>query len=57
MLNIIWIVFFFITFLTASFKGLILGDQQIFTELMTAMFSLSKAAFEIALGLTGVLSL
>lgn len=57
MLNIIWIVFFFIAFLTASFKWLVLGDQQIFTELMTAMFSLSKAAFEIALGLTGVLSL
>lgn len=57
MLNIIWIVFFFIAFLTASFKWLVLGDQQIFTELMTAMFSLSKTAFEIALGLTGVLSL
>lgn len=57
MLNIIWIAFFFIAFLTASFKWLVLGDQQIFTELMTAMFSLSKAAFEIALGLTGVLSL
>lgn len=57
MLNIIWIVFFFIAFLTASFKWLVLGDQQIFTELMKAMFSLSKAAFEIALGLTGVLSL
>lgn len=57
MLNIIWILFFFIAFLTASFKWLVLGDLQIFTELMTAMFSLSKAAFEIALGLTGVLSL
>lgn len=57
MLNIIWIAFFFIAFLTASFKWLVLGNQQIFTELMTAMFSLSKAAFEIALGLTGVLSL
>lgn len=57
MLNIIWIAFFFIAFATAVFKWLILGDQQIFTELMTAMFSLSKTAFEIALGLTGVLSL
>ncbi|TAL41697.1 MAG: hypothetical protein EPN89_18715, partial [Methylovulum sp.] len=31
--------------------------QQVFAELMTALFSLSKSAFEISLGLTGVLSL
>ena len=34
-----------------------MGDQQVFSELMTAMFSLSKTAFEISLGLTGVLAL
>lgn len=57
MLNIIWICFFFIAFAIALFKLLILGDQQVFAELMTALFSLSKSAFEISLGLTGVLSL
>ena len=50
-------MFFFVAFLTAGFKWLVLGDQQIFTQLMTAMFTLSKTSFEIALGLTGVLSL
>lgn len=57
MLNIIWICFFFIAFAIALFKLLFLGDQQVFAELMTALFSLSKSAFEISLGLTGVLSL
>ena len=57
MLNIIWISFFLIAFLTALFKLFILGDQQIFAQLMQAMFSLSKSAFEISLGLTGVLAL
>ena len=57
MLNIIWISFFIIAFLTALFKLLVMGDQQIFTQIMAAMFSLSKTAFDIALGLTGVLAL
>ena len=57
MLNIIWISFFLISFLTALFKLFILGDQQVFAQLMQAMFSLSKSAFEISLGLTGVLAL
>jgi len=51
-------VFFFLAaFATALFKLLVLGDQQIFTQIMSAMFSLARSAFEISLGLTGVLSL
>ncbi len=57
MLNIIWIFFFLAAFFTALFKLVVLGDQQVFAEIMTAMFSLAKSAFEIALGLTGVLAL
>ena len=34
-----------------------LGDTQVFSELMNAMFSSSKTAFEISLGLSGVLAL
>jgi len=56
-LNIIWIFFFVAAFFTALFKLLFLGDQQVFTQIMTAMFSLSKSAFEISIGLTGVLAL
>ena len=57
MLNIIWISFFLIAFLTALFKLLILGDQQIFSQIIEALFKLSKSAFEISLGLSGILAL
>ena len=57
MLNIIWIFFFAAAFVVALIKLLAFGDTQIFGQMMTAMFSLSKTAFEIALGLTGVLAL
>jgi len=56
-LNIIWISFFLAAFCTALFKLVFLGDQQVFAQIMEAMFALSKSAFEIALGLTGVLAL
>jgi spore maturation protein SpmA len=56
-LNIIWICFFLAAFCTALVKLLIFGDQQVFSQLMEALFSQSKSAFEIALGLTGVLTL
>ncbi|MGZ5000364.1 MAG: nucleoside recognition domain-containing protein [Methylomonas sp.] len=57
MLNFIWIFFFLTAFATAAFKLLVLGDLKVFSDLMTAMFSLSKTAFEISLGLSGVLAL
>jgi len=57
MLNIIWISFFTIAFMVALIKLFAFGDTEIFGQLMTAMFSLSKTAFEISLGLTGVLAL
>jgi spore maturation protein SpmA len=57
MLNFIWIAFFTIAFIVALIKLLAFGDTEIFGQLMTAMFSLSKTAFEISLGLTGILAL
>lgn len=56
-LNIIWICFFLVAFCTALFKLIFLGDHQVFAQIMEAMFALSKSAFEISLGLTGVLAL
>ncbi len=57
MLNIIWIFFFFSAFMTAVIKLIVMGDHQVFERIMSSMFALSKTAFEISLGLTGVLSL
>lgn len=57
MLNFIWIAFFTIAFIVSLIKLFVFGDTEIFGQLMTAMFSLSKTAFEISLGLTGILAL
>lgn len=57
MLNLIWQFFFLSAFATASFKCWVLGDQLVFSAIMTAMFSLAKTAFEISLGLSGVMAL
>mgnify|MGYP001389307497 len=56
-LNYIWITFFVIAFVMALAKLIFLGDTQVFTEIMNSTFSSSKTAFEISLGLTGILSL
>ena len=56
-LNYIWIAFFVIAFLVALGKLLFTGDTQIFTAIMNSTFDSSRTAFEISLGLTGVLSL
>ena len=56
-LNYIWIAFFVIAFVVGICKVLFTGDLNIFTEMMNATFSSAKNAFEISLGLTGVLSL
>ncbi len=56
-LNYIWVAFFVIAFLVALGKLLLLGDTGIFTELVNSTFTSSKNAFEISLGLTGLLSL
>ncbi|MGK2953979.1 MAG: nucleoside recognition domain-containing protein [Thiobacillus sp.] len=57
MLNALWIGFILVAFLIASFKLLVLGDAEIFAGLVKALFDSSKTAFEIALGLTGVMAL
>ncbi|MFC2766049.1 MAG: nucleoside recognition domain-containing protein [Prevotella sp.] len=56
-LNYIWIAFFAIAFVVALVRLLFLGDLEVFPAMMNSTFESSKTAFEISLGLTGVLSL
>ncbi len=56
-LNYIWIAFFIIAFVIALFRFIVLGDMEVFPAIMNSTFDSSKTAFEISLGLTGVLSL
>ena len=55
-LNYIWIAFFFIAFLIALVE-LMLGNTDVFPAIMSSTFDSAKTAFEISIGLTGVLSL
>lgn len=56
-LNYIWIAFFIVAFVMALAKLVFLGDYDVFPAMMNSTFDSSKTAFEISLGLTGVLSL
>lgn len=55
-LNIIWIAFFVIAFAIALVKLVFMGDTEVFPAIMQSTFDSSKTAFEISLGLTGVLA-
>ena len=55
-LNYIWIAFFLIAF-AFGVVGLFMGDTTIFQKMVDATFDSSKSAFEVSLGLTGVLAL
>ena len=56
-LNYIWIAFFIVAFVMALAKLVFTGDTTVFPAMIDGTFSSAKTAFEISLGLTGVLSL
>lgn len=56
-LNYIWIAFFLVAFVVAAVRLVFWGDMTVFPSIMDSTFDSAKTAFEISLGLTGVLSL
>ena len=56
-LNYIWIAFFIAAFVIALCRLIFMGDTEVFPAIVNSTFETSKTAFEISLGLTGVLSL
>lgn len=56
-LNYIWLGFFFIAFIVAVIETVTGGNLSIWSDIMNSSFASAKTAFEISLGLTGVLSL
>ena len=56
-LNYIFVAFFLIAFVIGFFRLIVMGDTEVFPAMMNSTFESSKTAFEISLGLTGVLSL
>jgi spore maturation protein SpmA len=57
MLNKIWAAFFLIGFVAAAGKWIATGDGSVWAAMVAASFDMAKTAFEIALGLTGMMCL
>jgi spore maturation protein SpmA len=55
-LNYLWVLFFLVSFAVGMIK-LLSGDTEVIPAMVNSTFSMSKTAFEIALALTGVMSL
>ena len=56
-LNYIWVAFFMIAFVIAIVRLVFMGDYEVFPAIMSSTFDTARTAFEISLGLTGVLTL
>ena len=56
-LNWIWIAFFALAFVMALGRTCFLGDLDVWSQIMNASFDQAAFAFEVSLGLTGVLTL
>lgn len=56
-LNYIWIAFFLVAFVVAVVQTLVYGNLQIWTEIMNSSFVSARTAFDISIGMTGVLAL
>ena len=56
-LNWIWIAFFVAAFLVAVYETMFAGNVEVWSAIMNSSFEQAAFAFEISLGLTGVLTL
>lgn len=56
-LNYIWITLFIIAFVVCAISSIFYGDVSVWTNVMQASFDSAGLAFEISIGLTGILAL
>ena len=56
-LNYIWIGFFLVAFVVAICQSVFAGNYDIWSAIMNSSFAAAKNAFDISIGLTGVLTL
>lgn len=57
MLNILWAAFFVVSFLYIVFQSAVMGQPGLWDDAVNAVFSSAENAFNIAIGLTGMLCL
>jgi spore maturation protein SpmA len=56
-LNYIWVGFFLIALVVGLARLTLLGDTQVFTDMVNSTFEMATTGFDISIGLTGVLTL
>lgn len=56
MLNLIWLFFFVLAFVLATFDWLFSGNQSAFPDLVKSLFDMAKLSVTISIGLIGVLA-
>jgi spore maturation protein SpmA len=56
-LNLIWILFFLIAFLTALIRLIFFGDTDIFKVIVDGVFDSANVSVQIAIGLIGIMAL
>jgi spore maturation protein SpmA len=56
-LNLIWIIFFLIAFITALVRLIVYGDTDIFKTIVDGVFDSAGTSVQIAIGLIGVMAL
>jgi len=56
-LNVVWLGLFFLAGILGTWRWFTGADPQVFTAMAQATFDSARTAFEIALGLTGTLTL
>ena len=56
-MNFIWIGFFIAAAVTALYQIFFLGNTEVLNQIMDSTFKMSDTAFDIAIGLTGVMTL
>jgi spore maturation protein SpmA len=56
-LNLLWIIFFLVAFVTALIRLIFFGDTEIFKTIIDGVFSSAGISVQIAIGLIGVMAL
>ncbi|MDN3652731.1 nucleoside recognition domain-containing protein [Thalassotalea ponticola] len=56
MLNLIWLSFFVIAFISALYQWLVIDNPSIFQQLLQSLVDMSSLTVDIAIGLIGILS-
>lgn len=56
-LNYLWVSFFLIAFVLASTQAFLFGNTQVFQQMVKATLEASETGFQVALGLTGTMTM